>query len=207
MKKFLILFHIFVFFIVSSQKKNHYKDILQSESIEEIESFLKEAHPDDARRMILKKKLVKLKNTIWIKNAKNAPPPMAARPIIEEQKLPVLQKKSKEEEEKKEFDELLAIDTTEVGKKRKVRLLNQLFSQDSHSQDAIIMIKNNSQCNIIIRIQGRESYNLPVSARGENSIVLKKGDYQFTSNVCDIEYSSLKVIDKNFVMALNNASK
>lgn len=56
---------------------------------------------------------------------------------------------------------------------------------------------------MIIKVQGKEIYNLPVRAGGENFVVLKKGNYQLSGNACNANYSSLKSIAKNTVVTLN----
>lgn len=205
MKKIILIFHLFIFFIVSSQKKNDYKNILQSENVAEIESFLREAHPEDPKRMIMKSKLVKLKNEAWIKAGKNLPQTISQKPVIIE----TSKKNSKNHDEnEEEFKKLLLLDTDSAAfKQKKIKLLNQLFSQDSSTEDAIILIQNNSACNIILRIQGEEIYNLPVSSRSENSLMVKKGNYQFTSVICDSKYNASKSITKSTVITLNYSGK
>ena len=59
---------------------------------------------------------------------------------------------------------------------------------------------------MIVRIQGKEFYNLAVAAHGENTVVVKKGDYQLKSNVCDVQYIATKSIVKNMLVILNSDS-
>ena len=58
---------------------------------------------------------------------------------------------------------------------------------------------------MIIKVQGNETYNLPVRAGGENFVVLKKGNYQLSGNACSANYSSSKSIAKNTVVTLNRS--
>lgn len=199
MKKLLYFFLILLSCHAFSQKKKS-KDILQSTNIQEIENFLKTAHPEDPRRIVLKPKLVALKNAEWTKGTKSAKP-MEARPIVMEVPNAVMRNENSSEAE--EFKKLIAESSTE-HKEKTVKLLNTLFDQDITKKEAIVLIQNNSDCNMIVRIQGKDFYNLAVPAHGENSLVLNKGTYQFSSNICGSKYLSNKEITKSIVVILNN---
>ncbi len=203
MKKIVLLFHLFIFFIASSQSSNKYRDILQSENIIEVESFLKDAHPDDPRRMMMKTKLVKLKNAAWIKTEKKEYQTTASRLVTEQNPIVILNNKNEWDIEKEEYNKLLTLEKSDSAKSRKIDFLNQLFTKDSHSKEAIILIKNNSKCNIIMNVSGKELFKIPVSSYGENSFVIEKGDYQFTSTVCELTYKSSKIVNNNTVITLN----
>ncbi|KFF22718.1 DUF6759 domain-containing protein [Chryseobacterium sp. JM1] len=87
--------------------------------------------------------------------------------------------------------------------KRTAAMLTHLFNNDISKNDAYINIKNRSSCNLIVKISGKKYYNLTVPARGENFILIDKGEYVLTTMVCDAKYSSLKKIDKDIEIALN----
>lgn len=186
---------------LAAQKDN--RDILKSTNIKEIESFLKMAHPDDPRRSVLKPRLATLRNspvqgskfekTAYIpsKSSSNAVPSGFGN--------------GKDNEEAEEYRRLMS-ENSGAHKEKTVKLLNQLFDNDVANKDAILLVQNNLDCNMIIRIKGKESYNLAVPARGENSVVLKKGEYLLTGNACDGKYSSSKSIGKNMLVTLNNNS-
>ncbi|WP_223606673.1 DUF6759 domain-containing protein [Chryseobacterium sp. OSA05B] len=89
--------------------------------------------------------------------------------------------------------------------KRTAAMLTHLFNNDISKNDAYINIKNRSSCNLIVKISGKKYYNLTVPARGENFILIDKGEYVLTTMVCDAKYSSLKKIDKDIEIALNVA--
>lgn len=198
MKRILLVLLVFNCLALSAQKKN--KNILKSTNIKEIENFLKTAHPEDPRRIVLKPKLVALKNSEWTKGKKTAKP-MAARPIVVE--VPNNVVKHPNSAEAQEFNQLIA-ESSDAHKAKTVKLLNTLFDEDVKKKEVILLIQNNSDCNLILRIQGKNYYNLAVSAHGENSIVLDKGDYQLTSNLCDVKYASSKKLTKSTVVILNN---
>lgn len=183
------------------KKKERYEDILITTDIKKIELFLQTAHPEDPRRTVLKPKLIALKNAAWVKGAKDAKP-MAARPI--ETEIPNAFVNRPNSHEAAEFKELITTTST-AQKEKTVKLLNTLFDQDINEKEAILLVQNNSDCNMIMRIQGKDQfYNLAIPAHGENSIVLNKGEYDLNSNICDVKYVSKKDMKKNMMIMLNN---
>ncbi|WP_353148983.1 DUF6759 domain-containing protein [Chryseobacterium sp.] len=89
--------------------------------------------------------------------------------------------------------------------KRRAAMLTHLFSTDINKSEAYVNIKNKSGCNLIVKISGKKYYNLSVPARGENFILIDKGEYVLTTMVCDAKYSSLKKINQDIEIALNVA--
>lgn len=87
--------------------------------------------------------------------------------------------------------------------KKTAAMLTHLFNNDINKNEAYINIKNRSSCNLIIKINGKKYYNLSVPARGENFILIDKGEYVLTTMVCDAKYSSLKKITQDVEIALN----
>ncbi|WP_294296463.1 DUF6759 domain-containing protein [uncultured Chryseobacterium sp.] len=184
----------------SSQVKNSSQNILESKNITEIQDFLKTAHPDDPRRSVLKSKLIALKNAEWTKGKKDAKP-MVARPIISE--IPSNLMRNSNAAETEEFKQLIA-STPKEHKDKTVKLLNTMFNEDISSKEVILLFKNNSDCNLVVRIQGKNFYNMAVPANGENFVVINKGNYILTSNVCDVLYSSQKEIKKSILLTISN---
>lgn len=172
------------------------KNILNNNNIQDIEQYLLNAHPQDPKRNILKSKLVTLKNEQWTKGKETAVP-MQARPVTSENNFP------KNIDETKEFNQLISL-TPQSHKEKTVKLLNTIFNEDISSMDAILLFKNQSDCNIIIRIQGKQNYNMPVSANAENFIIISKGTYNLTSNICESQYSSKKNIQKGTIVTIKN---
>ncbi|PWW17115.1 MULTISPECIES: DUF6759 domain-containing protein [unclassified Chryseobacterium] len=89
--------------------------------------------------------------------------------------------------------------------KRTAAMLTHLFNNDINKNEAYINIKNRSTCNLIVKISGKKYYNLSVPAKGENFILVDKGEYVLTTMVCDAKYSSLKKISQDIEIALNVA--
>lgn len=89
--------------------------------------------------------------------------------------------------------------------KKTAAMLTHLFNNDINKNEAYVNIKNRSSCNLIVKINGKKYYNLSVPARGENFILVDKGEYILTTMVCDAKYSSLKKITQDIEIALNVA--
>ncbi|MBP1166958.1 hypothetical protein JOE44_003842 [Chryseobacterium sp. PvR013] len=89
--------------------------------------------------------------------------------------------------------------------KRRAAMLTHLFNNDINKSEAYVNIKNRSACNLIVKISGKKYYNLTVPAKGENFILVDKGEYVMTTSVCDAKYSSLKKITQDIEIALNVA--
>ncbi|AZA52325.1 DUF6759 domain-containing protein [Chryseobacterium sp. G0201] len=71
MKKLLLLFSTVLFFgLLSAQRKDKdYSNILKSKNIYEINAFLRDAHPDDPRRSVLKPRVMEMMKE-YIKTAR-----------------------------------------------------------------------------------------------------------------------------------------
>lgn len=89
--------------------------------------------------------------------------------------------------------------------KKTAAMLTHIFNNDINKNEAYINIKNRSSCNLIVKISGKKYYNLSVPAKGENFILIDKGEYVLTTMVCDAKYSSLKKITQDVEIALNVA--
>ena len=110
--------------------------------------------------------------------------------------------------EAQEYDALMNT-SLQDHKDKTIQVLNKLFDNDPSSKDCIVMIQNKSDCNMIMRIEGlgNASYKLAIPSKDENSIVVMKGDYQFSSLVCGAQYSSQKSIKKGMMVSLDNPKK
>ncbi|SMP27166.1 DUF6759 domain-containing protein [Chryseobacterium profundimaris] len=180
--------------------EKHSQNILESTDIKEIENYLAATHPDDPKRSVLKPKLIALKNAEWTKGKKNAKP-MEARPIISE--IPNAALNNPNSAEAEEFKRLIA-STSKEHKEKTVKLLNAMFNEDINSKEVILLFKNQSDCNLVLKIQGKDFYNLAVPAKGENFIVINKGTYTLKGNVCDVVYSSKKELNKSIFLTISN---
>lgn len=89
--------------------------------------------------------------------------------------------------------------------KKTAAMLTHLFNNDINKNEAYINIKNRSNCNLIVKISGKKYYNLSVPAKGQNFILIDKGEYVLTTMVCDAKYSSIKKVTQDIEIALNIA--
>lgn len=201
MKKILFPLVFFSLIIQSCVSNEHKDNILNSTNIAEIEDYISKAHPEDPKRRVLKQRIIALKNADWVKGRKDAKP-MAARPVILDLPSKNSFKKNTPESEAV-FKQLLA-ETPEEHKQKTVQLLNSIFNQDISSNEVILLLKNNSDCNLVLEISGKKFYNLPVPAKSENSLVLEKDTYTLAGNVCDVPYKSVKEFSKGAVIILSN---
>lgn len=179
------------------------KDILKSTNIKEIEEYLKNAHPDDPKKSVLKPKLIALKNSEWTKGALTAKP-MEARPVLAD--IPKNAMKDPSSKEAEEFKRLIA-ETSIEHKEKTEKLLNAMLNEDITKKEVVLLFKNNSDCNIVLRIEGKDYYNLAVPAHGESFIVINKGSYTLNSNVCDMKYFSQKEVKKSIFVTIDNPKK
>lgn len=202
-KKFLptLFFTFLISGFTCAQKSS--KDILKSINIKEIEEYLKTAHPDDPKKSVLKPKLIALKNSEWTKGARSAKP-MEARPVITD--IPKNAMKDPNSNEAEEFKRLLA-ETSAEHKEKTEKLLNTMLSEDVTQKESILLFRNNSDCNMVLRIEGKDYYNLAVPAHGENFIIVNKGSYTLNSNVCDIKYFSQKDIKRSIFVTIDNPNQ
>lgn len=199
MKKNSLIILFFALTTSCSTQTSH-DDILKNTNITEIEEYLKNTHPEDPKKHILQSKLIALKNKEWTKGAANAKP-MEVRPIITE--IPQNFKNNLIAKDSDEFKKLMS-ETSSEHKEKTVKLLNTMFNEDINSKEAILLFRNNSDCNMVLKIGGKKFYNLAVPAHNENFIVLAKDHYSISGNVCDVQYASQKQINKNIQIVINN---
>jgi hypothetical protein len=108
--------------------------------------------------------------------------------------------------EAEEFKMLLSVSPIE-HKNNTVKILNSLFDSSPESKESIVMIENKADCNLIMRIEGigNTKYRLAVPAHAQNTIVVTKGDYLFSSLVCGAQYASQKTIQKAIMVSLGDS--
>ncbi len=247
---FFALTLLLVGLLPAQQKKKDYSNILRSTNIYEIDAYLRDAHPDDPKRSVLKPRLVKMLKE-YIKNAH----PADQRVKDFQEKIALLRRKPStrisfdemneiirqkqiakykellqakagtyitkvygptqtsaetasgyEDTEREEFDMLMKVNPVK-HKNNTVKVLNALFDNDPHSKESIVLIENRSTCNMIMRIEGvgNTKYRLAVPAQSDNTIVISKGDYLFSSLVCGAQYASQKTVQKAIMVSLGDA--
>lgn len=196
MKKKILTILLFSFLtptLINAQKNK--REILKSTNIIEIEEYLKNTHPEDPKRNVLKTKLIVLKNQQWTLGRKDAKP-MEARPVINE--IP------SRHHDPEEFKRLI-FESSKNHKDKTVKLLNTMFNEDTTRKESILLFRNNSDCNLVLKIKGENSYHMAIPAHNEDFIVIEKGNYALESNVCNVEYNSQKEIKRNIILTINNS--
>lgn len=257
LKSLFFILSVFAISNLSAQSKiKDYSNILHSTNIYEIDAYLRDVHPDDPKRIILKPRLIKMLKE-YIKTAS----PSDQRVKDFQEKIALLRKrpstrisfeelndnikkkqiaKFQEELRKKdgssisyitavygsesspntastfggksldteaeEFKMLLSVSPIEQ-KNNTVKILNSLFDNNPESKESIVLIENKSDCNLIMRLDGvgNTKYRLPVPAHAQNTIVVSKGDYLFSSLVCGGQYASQKSIQKAIMVSLGDS--
>lgn len=183
MKKFLLLFFIFCFAIVFSQKYTA-AQVEKTTDPKVIASFLKD-NPDHPRTGEFRSKLVLL-------ITKDNDP--IAKPIVKPLKKGKLARDYKRD----------VRDGTNNTNKQTAKVLTNLFNNDPNKAEAVVQIKNNSDCNMIVKFSGKDFYNLNIPAKNQNYIMVNKGNYILTTSICDAKYSSAKKIFQDIVISLSS---
>ena len=107
-----------------------------------------------------------------------------------------------EQMEKAEYDELMKQDS--INKHAAAaESLDVLLNEDPKDKRVSLIIKNTTNCNIIVRFAGEKFYNLPIPKNGKNFIVLQKGSYSLGANLCKTRYSSMRDINESITLTLS----
>lgn len=107
------------------------------------------------------------------------------------------------DDEKEEFRSLMK-ESSEIHDKKAVKLLNNIFNSNNKKEsESVLLVHNNSYCDIILRLQGNRQYNLAVPSKGENFISIKKDSYLIKGRVCNSQYLKTKDLTSNQILTLN----
>ena len=101
-----------------------------------------------------------------------------------------------------EFNTLLKADSL-TKRQRAAEAVNQFINDSIDAENAAILFRNKSDCNIIIRISGSSDYNLPILKQDINYLVLPKGHYQLRSKLCRSEYFRDLNLDQSIDISLS----
>lgn len=228
MKKIFLLIFLCIFTLGFSQKKKRAKskavveketliiyteqDAESSKEARVIAGFLKQ-NPNHAKTDYFKRKLIEI---IMADNSPEAKPTIKS---ISKEKIEKIVKNNElnsgktvavnsaptSPEKKVNYASISGSKKSEPSEenKRTAAMLTHIFSNDASLNEAYINIKNRSSCNLIVKISGKKYYNLTVPAKGQNFILIDKGEYVLTTMVCDAKYSSIKKISKDIEIELN----
>ncbi len=191
MNRIYIFFMLIAFSVAFSQKKpiNKNEDVITAEYAEMsndqqvIATFIK-ANPEHPKTPALRSKLLTLIGVP--KNDAEAKPrvqPLTAGKVVKEAR--------------KEARRGTSAEANQAAK-----VLTHLFNNDPNKREAYVEIMNRSKCNIIVKFSGRKFYNLNVNANTKNYILVDKGSYTLTTDVCNAKYSSSKNIMRDITLTL-----
>lgn len=185
LKTLLFLFFLMLNTSLGAQSTYTAEQVEKSSDPKVIANFIK-YNPNHPKAPAFRQKLVA------VMNAGN---PAAAKPTVQ----PLTKEKLKNEVKRD-----VKQGTVDAKTKQTVDVLNHLFSNDPNRKDAYVQIVNRSKCNMVVKISGKKFYNLDVKANDKNYILIPKGTYTVTTNVCDAKYSSVKNVNKDLVITLNS---
>lgn len=183
---------------VIAQEMSSYHQILASKNIVEISQYLKKLNSDNPQYKSVLNRLKQLKNgsmqsepRLLISAFKNIESPEIKTPL---------------DSEKEEFHKLMK-ESAEIHDKKAVKLLNNIFSKDTGNNESVLLVRNDSSCDIILRLQGKKQYNIAVPSKGENFINLNKDSYMIKGKVCNSEYFNTKDLSNNQIITLRYSEK
>ena len=179
----LLVFSTFLF----SQTSQELDKAMLSKDPNVIAEFIKK-YPNNKNTPFLQRKL----------NSMAGSGNAAAKPSIQPLNTEKLEKQVEKSEAKREPD---------AKAKRTAEVLTHLFNNDPNKKDAYVLIRNKSECNLIVKFEGKKFYNLDVPKMGENYILVQKGTYRITTMICNAQYASVKNITQDLEINLNAAKK
>jgi hypothetical protein len=188
MKNKLLLLILLVFSTFSfSQTSQELDKAMLSKDPNVIAEFIKK-YPNNKNTPFLQRKL----------NSMTGSGNAAAKPSIQPLNTDKLEKQVEKSEAKGEPD---------AKAKRTAEVLTHLFNNDPNKKDAYVLIRNKSECNLIVKFEGKKFYNLDVPKMGENYILVQKGTYRITTMICNAQYASVKNITQDLEINLNATKK
>lgn len=179
----LLVFSTFLF----SQTSQELDKAMLSKDPKVIAEFIKK-YPNNKNTAFLQRKL----------NSMTGSGNAAAKPSIQPLNTEKLEKQVEKSEAKGEPD---------AKAKRTAEVLTHLFNNDPNKKDAYVLIRNKSECNLIVKFEGKKFYNLDVPKMGENYILVQKGTYRITTMICNAQYASVKNVTQDLEINLNAAKK
>lgn len=188
MRRFRLTGLLLLFFVLGySQSFVRYEDALESKDPKVIAAFIKQ-NPQHPSVPEFKRKIVAIVTSADYK---------VAPPVVEKLSRKELEKQLREEVRKQ------GPKSIDPNAAQAVRLLNHLFSNDPNKKEAYVQIENLSRCNLIVKFEGKDFYNLNVPANGKSFILINKGKYILSTNVCDAVYKQEKNIQTDIAIKLN----
>lgn len=117
--------------------------------------------------------------------------------VVDSKKKP---KASKEDEDL--FNELMNTEAEKSKKTINAQSLNEMLAKGRKDDLSLLLVKNTSECNMVLEVAGKSNYKLPIPASSQNAMLLPKGIYQLKGNVCELRYEAQKDLNKNILVVL-----
>ena len=114
----------------------------------------------------------------------------------------VIIKPKTDKEEEAAFEALMKSENEKNKKALTAQVLNEMLGSDESDALSLLLVKNVSECNMVLKVAGKTSYNIPIPANGQNAIMVEKGVYQLTGKVCELQYETQKDLNKNLLVAI-----
>jgi len=80
--------------------------------------------------------------------------------------------------------------------------LSKLLAEGREGNKSLLVVKNVSECNVVLNISGSVQQKLPIPSNGQNAVLLPKGSYVLYGNVCELKYESQKDLNKNILVSI-----
>ncbi|WDT68906.1 DUF6759 domain-containing protein [Cloacibacterium sp. TD35] len=107
-----------------------------------------------------------------------------------------------DKDENAAFEELMKSENEKNKKLLTAQVLNEMLGSDQKDTLSLLLVKNVSDCNMVLKVVGKTSYNIPIPANGQNAVMVEKGVYQLTGKVCELQYDTQKDLSKNLLVAI-----
>jgi hypothetical protein len=101
-----------------------------------------------------------------------------------------------------EFAELMVLDS--INKQETTaESVDLLLNENPVDNRISLLVNNNTDCNIILRFSGDQSYSLPIRKNFRNFIVIEKGNYNVDANLCRSRYASSKTLTESINITIS----
>ncbi|MDY3520405.1 hypothetical protein PG614_00140 [Riemerella anatipestifer] len=173
---------------VNAQSKYTPQQVEASDDIKVIANFIKynPDHPDTPK---FKAKLYNILNGNTSSTPKNK---TASAPVVEKKSSSKTTNNTKNNSSKTENE-------------KAADMINHLLGDTPNENEAYFSVRNKSKCPIVLKISdGKKVLELNIPASGKNATLLQKGTYQFSSTVCNAQFSTSKKVTDDMEMVLGN---
>ena len=87
---------------------------------------------------------------------------------------------------------------------KNIGAINHLFNNEANKNKVYVSVYNASQCDIVVDFKGNDNASLSVAPKKRNFVMLEKGEYTLSSDVCGAEYLSTKNLIKDLEISLKD---